>query len=561
MSDKMRGWESSLHTLYGDRAPIETMARLLSGHRRGRVRAERWDERDAWLIAYPNQVSATGSTPLAALHRVYNRYFSPAFNGIHVLPFFPFSSDEGFSVTDYLAVNPDYGSWQDIGSIARDARLMVDAVINHCSVSSSWFGAWAADAPEYRGYIRTSDPTADLSETVRAREHPLLTPFKTARGEEWVWTTFSADQADLDYRNPSVLLAMVSVLLTYAERGASIIRLDAACFLWKEEGTPSIHLPQTHEIIRVFRQCLDVTYPDVILISETNVPHDQNVSYLGDGTRREADMVYRFTLPPLTLHTFATGNARELRSWIEDTTDVPSGTTYLNFLGSHDGVGLRPLEGLVDMAAVEELVASAERFGGAANRRRQPDGSSSPYELNATWFDLIRGNSDDEDALARHVGSHAIMLSLAGVPAVYIHALLATNNDVALMHETGFARSINRSRFEEAAIEELLGDRTHRAARSLARIGNMLSWRGSTRAFHPDSSQTILDTPDPVFGVERTSADGTRASVFVNVSGNPVTVLQEASNAHGYRVARTGSGFEIGPWGSLWLLPDTPETS
>jgi glucosylglycerate phosphorylase len=558
MSD-MNGarWGSLLRTLYGDRAgsAIDAVAELLRQHGGKRVRHELWSERDAWLITYPDQFRSPDRPPLQTLRSVFQDRFADAFNGLHVLPFFPSSSDEGFSVTDYLAVDPSLGTWADIAALAKDARLMLDAVVNHASMSSSWFRAWSRNDPAYRGYFRTADPSADLSSTVRAREHPLLTKVSTARGEEWAWTTFSPDQADLDYRTPDVLLSMLSVLLTYAQRGASIIRLDAAGFLWKEEGTPSIHLPQTHEIIQFFRACLDETYPNVVLVSETNVPHDENVRYLGDDFSGEADMVYRFTLPPLTLHAFAMGNAEGLARWLDSTTDIPRSTTYLNFLGSHDGVGLRPLEGLVDDDGVERLVRDAERFGGMANRRTIAGGTSLPYELNATWFDLIRGQASGEDAIARHLASHAIMFAISGVPAVYVHALLASHNAVELMRRTGSARSINRARLEAADVEALLGDPATPTARSVSSIARMLTWRRSTGAFHPNASQRVLDTPPTVFGVERTSSAGESARVYVNVSELPVTIRHGvASSHHGFRIDRAEGGSTIGPWGSLWLL-------
>ncbi len=529
---------------------------LLSEHQpKQGMRGTRWDERDAWVISYPDQIRSDNRPPLASLHDFFSMHAAPAFNGIHVLPFFPSSSDEGFSITDYSAVFDEFGSWSDIEAIGRDARLMVDAVINHCSAQSDCFARWRDGDPAFRDFFRTASPDADLSATVRAREHPLLTPFTTVRGDEWVWTTFSADQADLDYRNPEVLLYVLSVLLTYARRGAAAIRLDAACFLWKEEGTPSIHMPQTHAIIQFLRSCLDDTYPNVILVSETNVPHDENISYLGDGSVPEADMVYRFTLPPLTLHAFVTGQTEDLERWLESANGIPPGTTYLNFLASHDGVGVRPLEGLVDPTDVERLVAEAERHGGRANRRRNPDGTSSPYELNATWYDLIRGSTMGDDALARHLASHAIMFATSGIPAVYIHSLLASPNDIQLMEQTGSARSINRGRFRADRLGHTLADTSTRASRSLRAIEEMLLWRRSTPAFHPDADQRVLPTPSGVIGIERQAPSGERGRVFVNVSDSAVEIdARDGENPRGYRFRTAGDGYALGPWGMLWLI-------
>ena len=556
-------WNAALADIYGDARAQElgpAVRALLDAHAGsqalgGQARKPKWDERDAWLIAYPDQVRSDGEAPLAALDSFFQSHLAPGFNGLHVLPFFPSTSDEGFSISDYTAVEPSFGGWDDVTTIGRHSRLMVDAVLNHSSVSSQQFERWRDGEPGYERFFRTADPGADLSGTTRAREHPLLTPFETARGTEWVWTTFSTDQADLNYGDPRVLLSMLEVLLSYAQRGASIVRLDAACFLWKQEGTSSIHLPQTHRIIQFFRACFDETYPNVLIVSETNVPHDENISYLGDGDVSEADMVYRFTLPPLTLHAFDSGQAQDLGRWLAGAGDIPPQTTYLNFLASHDGVGLRPLEGIAADAAVNRLVAQAERYGGRANRRQRADGTSVAYELNATWYDLIRGSTTGDDALARHLASHAIMFASAGVPAVYIHALLASENDASLMNATGAARSINRTRLESSSLERMLADPRSRAARSLAAIKMMLSWRASSAAFHPASEQVILDTPPSVLGIERRHASGTLARVFVNVSGSNVHIDHEpAVEPHGFRFREVSTGYDLDAWGTVWLL-------
>ena len=551
-------WNAALVDVYGAERAAEiapAVQALLDTHVGDRSPRPKWDEHDTWLITYPDQIRADGEAPLATLESFFHNHLAGSFNGLHVLPFFPSTSDEGFSISDYTAVESSFGSWDDIRAIGEHTRLIVDAVLNHSSVGSQQFKRWQRGDPGYEHFIRTADPGADLSETTRAREHPLLTPFETARGTEWVWTTFSADQADLNYGDPRVLLSMLEVLLSYAQHGASVVRLDAVCFLWKQEGTPSIHLPQTHRIIQFLRACFDETYPNVVILSETNVPHDENISYLGDGTAPEADMVYRFTLPPLTLHAFDSGQAEDLGGWLANSGGIPPRTTYLNFLASHDGVGLRPLEGIVSDAAVDRLVAQAERYNGSANRRQRPDGSSVAYELNATWYDLIRGPTTGDDALARHLASHAIMFATAGVPGVYVHALLASENDTALVSTTGAARSINRTRLEQPALDQRLADSQARAARSLAAIKTMLGWRQSTPAFHPASDQSILDTPPTVLGIERRSESGDVARVFVNVSASAVHIDHEpATETHGFRFRTNGRGYDIDPWGTVWLL-------
>ena len=531
-------------------------ADLIDRHRHGRPAPRRRPV--AWLIAYPDHVT-DDDAPLAMLGRALDDLLPERLEGVHVLPCYPSSSDEGFAVMDYLTVDPAVGTWADIEELAVGRHVMLDAVINHASAQGNWFEAWRRGDDAYAGFFRTEDPDNDLSAVVRARTHPLLTPFDTAGGRQWVWTTFSADQVDLDYRNPAVTLAVAEVLLTYASHGASAIRLDAIGFLWKEAGSPSIHLDETHRVIQLLRAVLDRTYPDVVLVSETNVPHAENVSYLGDGTAREADMVYQFPLPPLTLHAFTSGDARPLKAWLTTIGGIPDHTTYFNFLASHDGVGLRPLEGLVGAGEVDRLVDVCVGNGGLVNHRSGPTGDRIPYELNATWFDLIRGRQEGDDALARHVASHGLMLALRGEPAVYLQGLLAERNATDLAAASGSARSINRRRFRYDDLAARLGDHASRAAQSVAAIKAMLDWRASTAAFHPLAPQRVLETPQEVVGIERRSEGGDVAEVYVNVS--PATIPIDgvrSGTVDGFRIADEAPGrLVLDPWGLAYVIDGT----
>ncbi|MDJ0791769.1 MAG: alpha-amylase family glycosyl hydrolase [Acidimicrobiia bacterium] len=570
--------EGLLDDLYGDRSTPELKAAfadlIVTAEDRNRTPEATTrptaDRPTAWLIAYPDHITGE-HTPLRELGAFADTWLPSEVEGIHVLPCFPSSSDEGFSVMDYHAIDPAFGTWDDISALAEERHLMLDAVLNHASAQGVWFAAWRQGDPARAGFFRTENPDADLSDIVRAREHPLLTEFPTAGGPRWVWTTFSADQVDLDYRNPAVARAAAEVIVEYAAHGATAIRLDAVGFLWKEVGTPSIHLPQTHQLIQLLRAVLDATYPDVVLISETNVPHVENISYLGDGSVAEADLVYQFPLPPLTLHAFTTGDATILSSWLRSLEDLPDHVRFFNFLASHDGVGLRPLEGLVARDEVGELVTACLANGGLVNHRTGPDGRQTPYELNATWFDLIRGPTDGDDALARHLASHAVMLALAGEPAIYLQAMIAEPNDVGLAEQTGAARSINRTRFSSAELGERLSDPSTTTARSVAGIADMLAWRASTPLFGPSGGQRVLETGPDVIGIERFGTDSQsgdsqgassrrassqRARVFVNVTGREVHVEGlPGSRLVGFRVSTTDDGAQIGPWGTAWFLP------
>ncbi len=485
-----------------------------------------FSEQDVVLITYGDSLRQAGEPPLRTLRGFARDRLQGLVSTIHILPFFPYSSDDGFSIIDFYAVNPELGNWEDVRSIAQDFDLMVDAVFNHMSAQSEWFRGFLAGAPEYAGLFRTEAPNADLSSVTRPRTSPLLTPFRTATGETLhVWTTFSADQVDLDFRSPDTLLRMLDVLLFYVTRGAHFIRLDAIAYLWKVVGTSSIHLPETHAVIQLMRAVLDAVAPEVILITETNVPHAENIAYFGDGSN-EAQMVYNFTLPPLLVHTMLSGDASRLRSWV-NTLRVPSErTTFFNFTASHDGIGVRPVEDILSTAELQALIAHVERCGGRVSYKRNPDGSQSPYELNIAYVDAVTDPAEPEaDQARRFLVSQAIMLALAGVPAVYIHSLLGSRSDIPGMLRAGQNRTINREKLEMTAVNAALEQPGEFRAQVFRAYRAMLRRRRQLAAFHPGAAQEAVDTGLPgVFGLLRTPPGGPRVLAVHNITPRPQPV-------------------------------------
>lgn len=513
-----------------------------------------WDERSAWLISYADQFQSPGLSPLASLQSIIAAYLHPAITGVHVLPWHPSSSDGGFSVMSFDEIRPSLGSWEDVEALSANTMVMADAVVNHTSSQGEWFAGFLADDPEYLNFFRAVDPGADLSAAVRPRSTPITTTFNKADGTPVsVWTTFSADQVDLDFRNPAILARMVDVVLSYVARGVRAVRLDAVCFLWKQEETRSIHLPETHELVRFLRACIDEIDPGVVLVTETNVPHRENVSYLGPPGTREAQAVYQFPLPPLVLHSFVEGNAVALRDWAARVDFDRDDTTFLNFLASHDGIGLRPVEGLLDsrqLAALERVCKSA---GGWVNTRRLADGTDVPYELTGTWYSHLAVDHPDA-ALDRHIASHAIAFALRGIPLVYAHSLFASENDHETFARTQHGRDLNRASFAVPALEAQLADPQSLQSRCWARLSAMLEYRARSPAFRPESIQEILDVPDVVFGVRRTASTGDQALVYVNVSGREVAVELPVGSWLGLPAGGGGDGrLTVPGWSSVWL--------
>ena len=521
------------------------------------------DQRDTILITYPDQVQREDQPALAVLARFCRAHFLGAITGIHILPFYPWTSDDGFSVVDYRQVDPRYGEWKDIELLGRDFRLMFDAVINHASVGSEWFRGFLAGDSKYRKYFIVPGAEEDLSRVVRPRALPLLTAFQTADGEKKVWTTFSADQVDLNYANPDLLLEILDILLLYVSHGAEFIRLDAIAYLWKESGTSCIHLPQTHAIIQLFQAVLEEVAPHVMLITETNVPHSDNISYFGDGTN-EAHMVYNFSLPPLTLHAFQTGSAEVLSSWAANLEIPSTEVTFFNFLASHDGIGLNPLRGILPEEEIEALVQRARTHGGLVSLKNDIGGVQRPYELNINYFDALNDpNAGDplEVQVDRFVTAHAILLAMRGVPAIYFHSLVGSRGWPEGARESGHNRTVNRRKVQEVELEELLSRPDTRSAQVLQRLLHLIQIRRVHKAFHPYGFQEVLPCPPEVFGLVRISPDGKEKVICLqNVSDRRVGMNFLPFIQPGMQDIITGEqldhpvSYALGPYQTMWLV-------
>lgn len=530
---------------------------LLDRHRTGRAAVRPWSQASVWMIAYADHFPEAGASPIQGLGRFIDQHLSGHIDGVHVLPFAPWSSDGGFSVIDYEAVDKRYGTWADIEALGNTRPIMFDAVINHLSAESPWFQGFLAEDPDYQGFFRTSDPTIDHRSVVRPRTHSLLTPFTKVNGETvHVWTTFSPDQVDLDYAEPAVLLRVLDVLLRYCERGAAAIRLDAIGFLWKDEATSSIHLPQTHQLIQLMRSCIDEVAPGTILISETNVPHAENVSYLGDDVP-EVHAVYQFPLAPLTAHAAITGDTAVLEAWAAGIDQyVGPDRSFLNFLACHDGIGVRPAEGLLDADQLDVLIQACRMAGGKVNERTLADGSTAPYELNTTWFELLAAHCDEATAIQRHLATHAVMLALPGIAAIYAQSFFGAANDHAAVEASGHARDINRARFDDRAalVHDLeAGGRTQAIFDGLA---TLVSKRRSSVAFHPEAPSTIVPSPDGVFAVERGDGEQ-RALVVINLGAVEVDVSAVLAASGSWQCLGTMADPPsiLGAYENLWLEP------
>ncbi len=453
-------------------------------------------EKDSILITYGDIIRPDdGSPPLQGLYEFLHTHIKDVVNSVHILPFYPYSSDDGFSVIDYRQVDERLGSWDDISRLGSKHRLMFDLVANHVSSMSTWFDEYKQGRRPFDEFFIEADETSDLSGVFRPRALPLLTEVDTANGKRHVWTTFSDDQIDLNYSNPAVLLEVIDILLDYIRHGADLIRLDAIAYIWKEIGTSCIHHPKTHRIIKLMRRLIDASGTDVRIITETNVPHKENISYFGNG-HDEAALVYNFPLPPLTLHAFMVGDASYLSGWAKDLEFPSEDTTYFNFLASHDGVGLMPARGILPEEDVTQMAERIIEQGGYVSYKNNSDGSKSPYEMNMNYFDAlsIAGSTDHE--VRRFIASQSIMLSLRGVPGIYFHSIIGSGNWTEGPKLTGMPRSINREKLSLDAIEEILDDPTSQQHQVLKSFSELLRIRNHHCSFSPHADQQIIGSEE-----------------------------------------------------------------
>lgn len=517
--------------------------------------SDHWSERDVTLITYGDSIVGEGK-PLHVLHEFLGKHLEGILSTVHILPYFPSTSDDGFAVSDYLGVNPELGTWEDIEAIAFEYRLMSDLVVNHCSASHEWFQQYQRGEEPGASFFIEASPEEDLSAVIRPRTTPLLRP----TGDKHVWCTFGHDQIDLNFREPRLLLELVKIIRGHLDHGISMFRLDAIAFVWKEIGTSCINLRQTHEIVRLFRTLIEHVKPDGVIITETNIPNRENLSYFGNFN--EAHSIYNFSLPPLLLHALSTGTCLYLRRWLMSMPPAQPGTTYFNFIASHDGIGLRPAEGLLGIEQIDELVEKMKSNGGRVSERTLPDGSTRPYEINISLFDAFQG--DDGLGEARFLCAHSVLLALEGMPAFYIHSLLGTRNDEAKAEASGHNRHINRHQWDAAALEEALADPGNPHARVLSKLKKLIEIRTSQSSFHPNATQFTLHLGEEVFGLWRQSLDrrqnifclhnlSDKEKIIPLTSVNLVTTDEWFDLLSGQDLSEEMTELRFAPYQSMWL--------
>lgn len=511
------------------------------------------DQSTAYLITYGDSIYKKGEKTLRTLHRFLKETVKDRITEVHLLPMFPYTSDDGFSVVDYRKVHEDLGDFGDINEFSKDYNMMFDFVVNHISKSSEWFKNYLNGDEKYKDFFVEFDENFDYSNVTRPRTSSLFHEFKGKGGIKKVWTTFSEDQIDLNLRSFNVLAEITDILLMYAYNGATSIRLDAIGFLWKESKTTCMHLEETHNVIKLWRLILDYFKPNTKIITETNVPHKENISYFGNGDD-EANMVYQFSLPPLVLYSLTTHNGLKLTNWAKTIGKVSDDATYFNFLSSHDGIGLRPTEGILTDEEREVLVNKTVENGGKVSYKNNPDGTKSVYELNINYGDALINQKEDtkvELQVQKILAAHSILLSMIGVPAIYYHSLLGSRNYYKGVEESNINRRINREKLEyDAILNDLKED--PRRNNIFEGFMNLLDIRKQEEAFSPFGEQKVLDFGDSIFSLEREAKDS-KVVFVVNLDSNETFIETKLSGKDLITGKDVKGKITLKPYEFMWI--------
>ncbi|MFD1020273.1 sugar phosphorylase [Thalassobacillus hwangdonensis] len=512
-------------------------------------------EKNVYLITYGDSIYQEGKETLPILHRFLKEEVGQTITDVHLLPMFPYTSDDGFSVTNYREIDPVLGTWEHIRTFSKDYRMMFDFVANHISQSSNWFQRYLNDEPKFREFFTPKEEGFDTSNVVRPRTSPLIHEYEGENGTKTAWTTFSKDQVDINFKHFPALLEMTEILMEYAHQGGTSIRLDAIGFIWKESGTTCIHLPQAHAIIQLWQTVMSQFKPNVQIITETNVPHKENISYFGNGTN-EANMVYQFTLPPLVLHSFTTHDATKLSEWAKTIDKVSDSATYFNFLASHDGIGMRPTEGILTEEEKQVLVDKVKENGGEVSYKSNPDGSKSVYELNINYSEALVNKGEDTteaDTIAKMLAAHSILLSVIGVPAIYYHSLLGSQNDYEGLEASGIPRRINREKLEYDVIKQELQTDSRRKG-IFEGMQRMVELRQQESAFSPYADQKVVDVDPRAFALTRYNEEtGEKVFFAVNTSRENIEVLLPFAGVNLMDDAQASGTVTLDAYDFIWV--------
>ncbi len=512
-------------------------------------------EKDIMLICYPDHVQEKGIKTLKTMNKFLRKYAKNIINRIHFLPFYPYSSDDGFSVIDYYKVNKKYGDWDDFKKINQNFSFMFDLVINHISAKSKWFKKFLVGDEYYKNFFIAFDKKIDTSKVFRPRVSPLLSKFKTKHGNKYVWTTFSKDQIDLNFNNEEVFLEILKILFFYINHGAKSIRLDAIAYVWKEAGTPCFNHHKTHILTQLFHDILKKIDPNVWIITETVLSHKENISYFGNG-KNEAHLVYNFALETLFLSMFLKQDSSIASRWINSIKNTSDQNSFLNLSVSHDGIHTIPVKGILSIKDMNEIADDVKKKQGQILYRSVLNKDPEPYEFNITYFSAI-GNID------AFLASQAIQLALRGIPLIYFNNLIGAENWTEGVEKLGYSRAINRQKFNYKKLTKELNNTNSTKYKVYNQYIKMIKVRINESLFSPLVKQKILNINKQVLVIHRYKNKNNNLIAITNISNKKVSIKTEkikkillknkVLDILSKKSINLKSNTELNPYQILWL--------
>ena len=517
-------------------------------------------EKTSLVICYGDNINSNQKSSIQVFQNFFKKNLNKYFNAIHFLPFYPSSSDSGFAVKDHYKIEKRIGNWSDIKKISKSNQVMADIVINHASARGLWFKNFLKKKRPGKDYFLTVNSKFNTSKVVRPRDHKLLKKIDIFKKSDYLWRTFSADQIDLDFSNPSVLLRFIKIMIHLVNNGVTIFRLDAIAYLWKKNGTNCINLKQTHEIVKLLRLISNLLNVETIIITETNLPEKENLSYFGKND--EANWIYNFSLPPLLIHAFLFENSSYLNKWSKKLPNAKFQNSYLNFIASHDGIGMRPTEGILNERSLNNFLKRLKKNGSKFSYRKVQNKSRKVYEANITVFDALKKSDFDPNGkffLERYVAAHAIMISFEGIPAVYFNSLFGKANDEAKYVITGNNRDVNRYKWNHKNITKKLSEKASKQSIFYKSLGKLLEIKRKQKAFHPNAKRVNINLGSKLFCFKRISLDKKQSIISITncSSVNQYPKLDQKyckwKNIISPKIKSLNKSLKLKPFETMWL--------
>ena len=517
-------------------------------------------EKTSLVICYGDNINSNQKSSIQVFQNFFKKNLNKYFNAIHFLPFYPSSSDSGFAVKDHYKIEKRIGSWSDIKKISKSSHVMADIVINHSSARGLWFKNFLKKKRPGKDYFLTVNSKFNTSKVVRPRDHKLLKKIDIFGKSDFLWRTFSADQIDLDFKNPSVLLRFIKIMVHLVSNGVTIFRLDAIAYLWKKNSTNCINLKQTHEIVKLLRLISNLLNVETIIITETNLPEKENLSYFGKND--EANWIYNFSLPPLLIHAFLFENSSYLNKWSKKLPNAKFQNSYLNFIASHDGIGMRPTEGILNERSLNNFLKRLKKNGSKFSYRKVQNKSKKVYEANITVFDALKKSDTDPNGkffLERYIAAHAIMISFEGIPAIYFNSLFGKSNDEAKYVITGNNRDINRYKWSYENITKKLNNKNSKQSIFYQNLGKLLEIKRKQKAFHPNAKRLNINLGSKLFCFKRTSLDKKQTIISItncsSVDQYPKLNKKYSKwkNIINPKINSLNKSFKLKPFETMWL--------